>query len=71
MSGNFLFGTMLPWASRPLLPGIVDVDVHITRGGHAVLAIASAVSLTILSSTVSAKWFQLFQPIGGVFANPL
>ena len=31
---------------------------------------ASAVSRTVWSSTLSPKWFQLFQPIGGVRARP-
>ena len=32
--------------------------------------IASAVARIVLSSTLSRKWFQLFQPIGGVDAGP-
>ena len=35
------------------------------------LTIASAASRTTRSSTRSAKWFQLFHPIGGVLASPL
>src|SRR5216110_3204143 len=35
------------------------------------LAIASAVSLISCALTSQPKWFQLFQPIGGVRATPL
>src|ERR1035438_4444439 len=35
------------------------------------LAMASAISRTFLSSTRPANLFQLFQPIGGVSARPL
>ena len=35
MSGNFLFEVMLPLASRIAFPGVVDVDVYVSRRFHA------------------------------------
>ena len=51
-------------------PGVVDVDVNVSgilhAGGHLVGGFAHN-----LSDTLSANLFQLFHPIGGVFASPL
>ena len=56
--------------ARVRQPAVVDVDVLVARVLHAVVCIASAVSLISDSLTLQPNAFQSLYPIGGVSAWP-
>jgi hypothetical protein len=61
---KLVVGVDIPVAVALAFPGVVDVDIDIETS-------ASAAARTSASSTLPAKWFQLFQPIGGVATRVL
>ena len=70
MSGKRLLRVDESFGVALALPAVVDVDVFVAGGLHAVggHGIAPA-ARTIASLTLQPKWFQLFQPMGGVAAS--
>src|SRR5882757_6888143 len=71
MSGNLELECKTPLSSRkPCHPSSISTTVYPTSRSPLDTS-ASAVSRSAVSSMLSRKWFQLLQPMGGVFARPL
>ena len=66
---KFAVGMTVALCVTLALPGVVDINVDVPASRIPLATIASAAARTSESVTLSEKWFQLFQPMGGVEAK--